>query len=233
MKYLNTILIDSESSDQTTVTSGAIDASQLYKMSTQIVVGSGTIDGSVQLQVSNDEIKAGYLMLEQPVNWTNLGSATALSSSGAVLVAPVDLCYRAIRMVYSNDNLLVNTITTVADVATSLNDTYWLLNTSGDNYYIWYNVDGGGTDPAVADRTGIEVAIAEDDTADDVASATRTALSAATEVVVSGATDQVITTETVAGTIVPAEDGAAPTGFTFADNSPTASITVQIMAFAV
>lgn len=43
------------------------------------------------------------------------------------------------------------------------------------DYYVWYNVDGGSTDPAQS-GTGIEVAIASTDTATQVAAATVSAL---------------------------------------------------------
>lgn len=53
----------------------------------------------------------------------------------------------------------------VGDTAGSLNNAYWLLNSSKNRkqYYVWYNVDGGGTDPAVSGRTGIEVNINSND----------------------------------------------------------------------
>ena len=46
----------------------------------------------------------------------------------------------------------------------------------GPDYYVWYNMDGTGTDPAPAGMTGIEVAIVEDDTASEVAAKTVSAI---------------------------------------------------------
>jgi hypothetical protein len=62
-------------------------------------------------------------------------------------------------------------ITTVADVADSLNGAYFLISSTFEDYYVWYST-GIDIDPAVAGRTGIRVAITTGATADDVAIAT-------------------------------------------------------------
>lgn len=62
-------------------------------------------------------------------------------------------------------------VTTVADVADSLNGTYWLFSSLDNDYYVWYNT-GAGVDPAIANRTGIEISISTGATADQVAIAT-------------------------------------------------------------
>lgn len=61
-----------------------------------------------------------------------------------------------------------------SDSGGSLNDTYWLLNgpKNKEKYYVWYSVDGGGTDPSIANRTGIQVDIATGDAGAIVALAT-------------------------------------------------------------
>lgn len=46
----------------------------------------------------------------------------------------------------------------------------------GPDYYVWYNIDGTGTDPAPAGMTGIEVAITGSDTASQVAAKTVSAI---------------------------------------------------------
>jgi hypothetical protein len=53
----------------------------------------------------------------------------------------------------------------VADVAGSLNGTYWYLNNAENDpqFYVWFNVDGGGTDPNIADKCGIEIPINTND----------------------------------------------------------------------
>ena len=70
----------------------------------------------------------------------------------------------------------IMTVQTVADTAGSLNNTYWFLNTRNGAFYVWYNVDGTGTDPAIAGREGIRVNISAGDTADTVAANTNSQL---------------------------------------------------------
>lgn len=85
------------------ITSSAIDLSQVFKLSAQIVAGTGTITGSLQLQVSNDIIPTFYAFAQAPiVNWSNLGSAVALSASGVSLIAVQDVCYRSLRVVFTD-----------------------------------------------------------------------------------------------------------------------------------
>lgn len=121
----------------------------------------------------------------------------------------------------------VTTVTTVADVASSLNSTYFTFkarNTGGateTGYYVWYNIGGAGVDPAVASHTAIPVAEAADATADEIALATRAAITsvAGGRVVVTGATDEVIITSLFMGDATNAADGAAATGFTIATST--------------
>lgn len=63
------------------------------------------------------------------------------------------------------------TLFTVGDVAGSLSGVYFLVSSTTINYYVWFNVDGGSTDPAVAGRTGIEIDIGSGSDRDTVASA--------------------------------------------------------------
>jgi hypothetical protein len=104
-------------------------------------------------------------------------------------------------------------------VASNLLDSYFTFSSSGDatDYYIWYNVNGEGTDPAVADTTGIEVAIDAAETANDVAAATRAKFLLAplsADFTESGATDKVLFRNKTIGATTNAADGAAATGFT-------------------
>lgn len=57
--------------------------------------------------------------------------------------------------------------------ATSLNNTYFFIfeGRTNKSYYFWFNVDGLGTDPSVANSTGIEVALNSSDPAVIVAQA--------------------------------------------------------------
>lgn len=62
---------------------------------------------------------------------------------------------------YVDDLQEISKVQFVSDVAGSLNNKYFLLNSGLDKnqYYVWYNVGGTGTDPNVTGRTGIEVPI--------------------------------------------------------------------------
>jgi len=105
-------------------------------------------------------------------------------------------------------------ITTVADNTGSLNDTYFLINTPENQYYVWYNVNAAGTDPALANKTGVEVAIATDATADDVAAATATELDGLADMSASDASDVITATNSKAGAVADAADTGV-TGFGF------------------
>jgi len=67
-------------------------------------------------------------------------------------------------------------VTTVADVADSLNGVYWTFSSTDTDYYVWYNT-GTAVDPAISGKTGIEVAITTGASANDVAIATFNKLS--------------------------------------------------------
>jgi len=80
------------------------------------------------------------------------------------------------------------------------------LSSTSTDYYVWYDIDGGSTDPSVGGRTGIKVDIAGGDSADEVAAKTASAIAA----VVSGSNpvfDAVASGSTI--TINNVADGAA------------------------
>ena len=56
--------------------------------------------------------------------------------------------------------------------------THFLLNNAGDviEYYVWYNKNGGGGDPGLAGKTGVEVAITLVDTDEEIATKTKNLL---------------------------------------------------------
>jgi len=55
-------------------------------------------------------------------------------------------------------------------------NSYFDLGTTAQSYYVWYNVNGTGVDPAPAGKIGIEVNILTTDTKDQVTGKTATAL---------------------------------------------------------
>lgn len=72
----------------------------------------------------------------------------------------------------------VVSVTTVADVAGSLNNKYFFISSPNTDYYVWFNVGGAGVDPALPGRTGIPVAFAPNATANAVATAVAAAVDA-------------------------------------------------------
>lgn len=65
----------------------------------------------------------------------------------------------------------VTNITCVADVANSLNGKYFSINSANDQeqFYVWFDTNGSGVDPAIANKTGIKVYLSTGDVANTVA----------------------------------------------------------------
>jgi hypothetical protein len=126
----------------------------------------------------------------------------------------------------------VHSVDTVADVSGSLNDTFFVFYTQQNwAFYVWYNVNAAGSDPAPsapagATYTGIEVALATDDTADTVASATKSAIDAfdftgmGNSPTVGVSTNELTITNAFGGAVPNVADGASATGFTFGTDTP-------------
>lgn len=72
----------------------------------------------------------------------------------------------------------------INDAAAALGGEYWLLDVPSENfgtsdlYYVWFNLDAGSVDPAVAGRTGIAIAVTTGELASDVALAMQAVLEA-------------------------------------------------------
>jgi len=114
-------------------TPASADISGRERLTAQILGGHG-LNNTVTLQGSNNDVDyAGINDLQD----------NAISQADTGTAAITDL-------------------TPVADVLSSLNDTYAYFSSAGTDFYIWFNIDTGGTDPAIAGRTGIEIAVAED-----------------------------------------------------------------------
>lgn len=125
-------------------------------------------------------------------------------------------------------------VTFVADSSGSLNSTYFTFNGDGDvhQYYVWFNINSAGVDPAPTGRTGIEVDGATNATAATLATAAIAAVaasSAATYVTASaGASGHMILTNKGYGTATDAANGTASPGFSYSvtqgsDGTPAAS----------
>lgn len=162
--------------------------------------------------------------------WTGLGTQTYNVLTTGTYTCQV---YCNIQWDASNTTALLanpssmktQTVVTVADSSGSLNNTYWEYHNAGDTtgYYVWYNVNSAGTDPAIAGLTGTQVALATSDANTVVATKTAAAINAVTgnstggngtvTATVSGHT--ITLADTQPGTSTSAVD-TGTTGFTFA-----------------
>ncbi len=112
----------------------------------------------------------------------------------------------------------VQTVTTVADSGGSLNSKFFTFYNAGNitGYYLWYNINSAGVDPAPAGFTSAgSVAGATNVTANTLATASRAALVTAGVALITGATNTIIITNTGYGACTAAADGSAATGFGF------------------
>lgn len=112
----------------------------------------------------------------------------------------------------------VSTITTVADASGSLEGVYWTINSAKDltQYYVWYNVTGVGVNPNISGKTGIQVNIATNDSANTVASKTAAAITAFTTDFTNSVSSNVITiTNNAVGPSAAVSGGTS--GFTATD----------------
>jgi flagellin-like hook-associated protein FlgL len=84
---------------------------------------------------------------------------------------------------------------------------YFTLSSGGVDYYTWFNVNGGGGDPALGGQTGIQVNVNSTDTADQVASAVAAALNGTGAFSTSTATNTVTVTNTTGGAVTDTANG--------------------------
>lgn len=70
----------------------------------------------------------------------------------------------------------VTDVTFPADVSDSLDGKHWLLDAPDEKFYVWYDTPAGAGDPVIAGRTSIKVTIITNETADQVAVKTTTAI---------------------------------------------------------
>lgn len=111
-------------------------------------------------------------------------------------------------------------VTFAADSSGSLNSTYFTFNSAGNlyPYYVWFNINSAGVDPAPAGRIGIQVTGATNATAATLATAAITAINAITSGIITataGASGHVILTNTQVGLNTDPANGTASPGFTY------------------
>jgi flagellar hook-associated protein 3 len=90
---------------------------------------------------------------------------------------------------------------------------YFNISSAATDYYVWYDIDGGSSDPAISGRTGIEVDISTGDTAEAVAAATQAAIDAHADFTASVSGSAVTIKTESDGEGVDATDGNTQFGF--------------------
>ncbi len=192
-------------------TSAAIDASQIYSASVQCVATGSSSAGACKLQGSNDfPAQQGVFAANfTPTNWTDIASATAtIAGATAILVPVTPICHQWLRVVTTQTAAVVNTVVSVGDTAGSLNNKYFFINSTTVGYYVWFNVNSAGTDPAIAGKTGIEVDVATGASGATVAAALKVAIDAQAGIFTSGSVTgaTLVITNVVAGSATAAVD---------------------------
>jgi hypothetical protein len=123
----------------------------------------------------------------------------------------------------------VSSVTAVADVAGSLNSKYFLINSPSVGYYVWYDINSSGVDPALPGKTGLVVAAATGATAAQIATATRAVLDAHAAFVCPAPVGAVMTvTNAVAGAA--SDTAAGNSGFTVSTTTQGVSASAGMMS---
>ncbi len=149
-----------------------------------------------------------------------------MSASAVVTIQPpgsiqVDQRFMATITVSSLGNAQVETVTTVADVAGSLNSTWFHLFSANNatTYYVWYNINSAGVDPAPG-GTGIMVAAATGASANAIATATAAAIDPSSDFVATALSNVVTITDSAFGPATAPSNGTASPGFSYSVTTP-------------
>lgn len=107
MRPSNSLIISSGTAGTASVTSQAVWATDIIRACFQVVVSSGSMVGTFQLQASNDQSTGAPANQFVPTNWNVVGSASSVTGSStatskAFLSVPVETCYEYLRVVYSD-----------------------------------------------------------------------------------------------------------------------------------
>lgn len=150
--------------------------------------------------------------------------ATALDNFGLRQIHDKKFVFKSPRDANNNFRIglpEISTVQTVADAGGSLNNDYFIFYDSPTTaFYVWYNVNAAGVDPAPTPPggvtyTGIQVAIATNATANTVASSTNTAINNSAARTTAGVvTDTVTLTNDDPGNVTDTANGASSPGFT-------------------
>lgn len=197
-----------------------IDTSQLCSVSFQVSSDSTASTGIVFIVASNDPCSFGNIAYNFTVqNWVEIPDVLFSITNGASAISgTITNCYRWLQVIYYPEGNVTQTIATVADVAGSLNSTYFFLQDVffSSAWYVWFSVNSAGVDPNIPGRIGVQVNLSTNASANTVATAVSTAIGGLGSFVASSLLNVVTLTTISAGSIIPISDGLVPTHFTFA-----------------
>lgn len=218
--------------------SAAIDSRSVFIASVQCNSGTGAA-GNVKIQASNDAFTGlDSSTVTVPTHWSDVANtSTAVAASSSTLVPATTMAFNQIRVVFTSTATGVQTVALVADVSGSLNSKYFLLNSfnNANKYYVWFNINSAGVDPAIAGRTGVPITGATNATAATLGTAVASAVAAlaATNDFTTSGTSTVTITNKASGPFTPMVDGTAATGFTFGVTTPSGSISCVLQTQGV
>lgn len=106
------------------------------------------------------------------------GADPAVASRTGILVSLNSVDTAAVVAQKIRESLNGWQVTTIATLAASAmtSGDYFTLNSTTLGYFVWYRIDGAGTEPVVVGRTGIQVDLAGSDTNTQVATKTQQAI---------------------------------------------------------
>jgi hypothetical protein len=140
--------------------------------------------GALILSGSNDH-KEYFGVVENEGNFVEIDRITYNGShyGSELMDMPVPSGLAYLRVQYHSTYVNVLNVTAVANTSNLLRSKYFLIDNAPSvvndvfvSYYVWFKSAGSGVDPALPGRTGIEVDISNNDTADAVATAIQDAI---------------------------------------------------------
>jgi len=134
------------------------------------------------LKDPSNALKESFRKDEKALDVITNGTALVPNKFSYINIVSSDANGNPTQVDYYNDDVTeTSEITFSSDSAGSLASKYFVFYTGRDRikYYVWYKVSSVGTDPAVADATGIQVNILNNDSAIVVAAATQLAIDSA------------------------------------------------------
>lgn len=199
---------DSADTDNAIAAADATDLTSLITLVTELLT-------DFDAHESDDDADAGSYHQAQEASDATLTATAAPASLADVRVDLADL--KAKYNIHDADSTAHTTGSqhqvTAADITGSLDGKYFLFSGNGTDYYAWFDIDSGSSDPSVASRTGIEIDISLGDTAATIAAAAQAAIAALTNIqAATTEDDQLLIWNEVAEDIT--DVGAGDSGFT-------------------